>query len=1040
MKSRTIAFYALAAGLLAGQCGCAYLAGGAIGAYLLVSEDEDEPPAPTPPVDYLPTASGTSPSGTYPSVVVVDYTLFDANGDPADVTVEFTADSGLSYFAALERTGGGSTSEGLTNLSASSGGSAHVFEWDAPSDTNLAGYGYNAAVQVRVTPRNLAGSPGTAWSSGSFTVRYNAVPQVSVNMPSGLLKLDIPITYYLQDAESNQASVTVELSTTGSSSGFSDATQASGGDGTSSLSTSPNAPGALHTFMWDSETDLHGVDEQVWIRVTPSDQVTGLAGSAGVVGPFWVANDVMVVVIGTGTGELSRPGAVALDSQGNVYIADTYHSQIKVLNTQSSTITVAGVSINPGDLGVIGGTGVPGYNGDNKPALEAHFNMPYGLAVDPAAGDVYVADSMNHRVRRIDSTTGFVTTITGDGTAGGVANDNCTAWTGRLNSPRGVALDAVAPPNLYIADTGNHVLRCVNRGSAALQVCNTTINPGLIRYFTGAFSTAASTDNILATSARWNSPWGITLNSLKHIFVTDSGNNWIRALNNNSGGAITIGSVGIANNNVRKIAGPDGNTTPGFGGDGGSAVNTAVRMSAPAGIALSSGGHVFFTDSGNNRIRMVNVNQAGGGSIPCGAVSIAEGCIGTVAGDGSQGSTDNVTALSASMNLPLGVCVNSAADLVFVADTSNDLLRCLNSHATNQASVAGLTISAGFLRKIKGAAGVNIPLANPRGLAVRGTMLYVVDSQNGHRILGHNLSTGLISAIAGDGTQGYTDDCPAIQAKFDTPCDVVIDPAGAFLIVSDSVNNRVRIVNISASALSNVYGVPSVPAGEVRTVTSAMASPCGIAIENDATPDLFVADRDQHRIARIAYSDGTVTTVAGVLGTPSYGGDGGSATSAFLNVPEGVCLDSAGNLYIADTGNHAIRAVCMSGSSLTVGSVTINIGNIDRLAGDPPPAPYAGFNGDNMQGRDAFINSPTDLVVGSNGDVYFCDTLNHRIRKIIKLTGIIDTESGTGVVGFNGDGLPPANSDMNSPRGIVLDASGLFYVSDTGNHVVRSFN
>ncbi len=1021
--------------LAASQAGCAYIIGGAAGVYFLLEEDEKQPP-PAPPVNYLPTASGTSPSGTYPAVVAVSYSLFDANGDSANIDAQFTPDSGTSWYSMLEYTGGGSTSEGTSNLSATSSGSAHSFEWNSSADPNVTAY--NSTVQIRITPREAGGTAGTAWTSGTFTVKYNAVPQAAVNMPSGLLRLDIPITYHLTDPESNQASIAVHYSTSGPPYSFSTATGAAGGDGVTGLSTSPNAPGSFHTFTWDSGADLGNQDSQVWIRVAPADMVSGLQGLSSVAGPFWVSNDVMTVVIGTGSYDLSRPYTTALDASGNVYIADTYHAQIKVLNTQASVITVAGVSIDPGGLASIAGTGIPGYNGDNKHGLEAQLNMPSGVAVAQATGDVYVADTGNHRIRRIDAGSGYITTIAGNGTAG--TTDNVLATNGQLSSPIGVALDSSSPPNAYIADTGNHSLRCVNQGAINLPVGNTIVIPGAIRVFSGLLGFQGTVDNTLSLSARWTQPCGIALNSLKHVFVCDTGNNWIRAMNNNSGSALTIGNVSIANNTVRKIAGPDGVTTPGFAGDGLSAVDASMRMNSPYGIALSGGGHVFFTDMNNQRIRAINTNSPGGGSIFIGIVTISEGSVDTISGDGFPGTADNVTALSARYLYPRGISVDSIANRIFLADTSNDLLRCFNTQGT-AATVAGVSISAGYVRSIKGTSG-GIVLANPRGIAVVGNMIYVADGQNGHRVVGYNLATGTIAAVAGDGVQGYVDNCAALQARFDGPTDVAADAAGTFLLVTDTGNNRVRLVNISGSAV-NAYG-QSVPAGNVLTISGMpanLSNPAGIAMEGDATPEVFVADRNQHRIARIAFSNGAVTTAAGTLGVASYAGDGAAATSANLDSPEGVCLDSAGNLFVSDTGNHAVRAVCLAGSALVIGTggtqITINPGNIDRIAGGPPPVPNASYNGDNVQGRFAYLNTPTDIFVDSTA-VYFCDTQNQRVRYVILSSGIIHTAAGTGSTGFNGDALPPENSDLNMPRGLAMSGSNV-YVSDGGNRIVRTF-
>jgi sugar lactone lactonase YvrE len=1038
MMRRAVTLLLLGTFLFAG--GCAYVAGGAVAGILLLGQDEENGGGTTPQ-PFLPSASVAPLSGTFTGRVVITYTLYDANGDPADVTVEFTPDGGSNFYPALEYTGVGTLTEGTTGLSATPTGAGHTFEWDAATDTALDPFGYNIGVFVRITPREPGGPAGTPGSSGNFTVRYNSTPTATVNMPGGLLKFDIPVYYYLADLEADPAAVTPEYSTTSASAGFSAATQGAGGEGTTGLSTSAIAPGVQHLFTWNSFADIGPANTQVWFRITPTDETTSLAGTGATVGPFWVGNDVMLIVIGTGQSDFSSPFGLCLDGSGNVYIADSIHSQIKVLNTQSSLITVAGVAIAPGELGVIAGTGVAGYNGDNRLATTANLNWPYSVAVDNSTGDVYVADTGNHRIRRIDGFSGFITTLAGDGTAGSV--DNCMPAVCRLNGPRGIALDTATPPNLYICDTDNHGIRFVNRSPSSITVANTIVNPGLILAVSGTLGPTnnGNQDGVVASAATWDTPWGIAIDGQKNLFVADSNNNWIRVLND-SGSPLSVGTVTVPDDDVQKVAG--GNGTAGYAGDTLVAVasDASVAMDRPAEVCLDGAGNIYFCDSSNHAVRAVNTQAAG--SLVVGSVTIAAGNIDTVAGGtGNPGSVDNVVAVSTTSDIlhtPRGLGTDASGNL-YVADSLNDQLRCVNATGA-QITVAGVTIASGYIRALKGSAGVNITLANPMGSDRSGNLLYIADGAGGHRIVSYDITAGTTALVAGTRTAGSTDG-PSATAMFDSPADVAVNAAGTFLVVADRGNDELRFINISSGSIGSPYGYPlTVGPDSVITLpaSATVLRPSGVAIAGGANPDLYVADRDRHRVIRIDWS-GTVTNVAGITNTPGYTGDGAAATSANLNSPAGVALDSAGNLFICDTGNHAIRAVDQTGS-FTFGTVIINqSGDIDTIAGVPPPGgPTSGYNGDNRPGLFAELDSPVDPVVDTSGHVFFCDANNHRIRRLDAGSGIITTVAGTGTAGFNGDRLPPENSDLNGPQGLCLDGAGVLYVSDSLNRILRRFS
>jgi uncharacterized protein (TIGR03437 family) len=313
-------------------------------------------------------------------------------------------------------------------------------------------------------------------------------------------------------------------------------------------------------------------------------------------------------------------------------------------------------------INTFAGNGTFGYSGDNGPATSAQLNQPWGVAVD-AAGNVYIADTVNNRIRKVAN--GVISTVAGNGTLG-YSGDDGPATSAQLSWPAGVAVDSAG--NLYVADQNNFRIRKVSNG-----VITTVAGNGMPGY---------SGDNGPATSAKLYGPVGVAVDSAGNLYIADQPNNRIRKVSN---GVITT----VAGN------GPDLYGNGGYSGDNGPA--TSARLNWPEGVAVDFAGNLFIADYRNNRIRKVSngvittaiywdypqgvgVDAAGNLFIAdnYGRISkLSNGVITTVAGTGTQGfSGDNGPATGAQLSSPVGVAVEAAGN-VYVADFGNNRIRVL---------------------------------------------------------------------------------------------------------------------------------------------------------------------------------------------------------------------------------------------------------------------------------------------------------------------------------------------------------------------------
>ncbi len=578
---------------------------------------------------------------------------------------------------------------------------------------------------------------------------------------------------------------------------------------------------------------------------------------------------------------LSDAEGVAVDSAGDVFIADANDHRIRKIAPDGTISTVAG-------------DGFPGFSGDGGPASAARLNTPYGIAVD-SAGDLYIADLGNNRVREI-AADGTITTVSG---------------TDAFLAPRNVALDAKG--NLYVSEFAGHRVRCVSTG-------------GTITTIAGTGTAGFSGDGGPATAAELNYPAGLAFDSAGNLYIADSGNNRVREVA--VAGTIT--------------------TVLGTGAPGATLPN---QLNVPTGVAIDIAGNLDVADSGNQRIQQLTpsgtIQTLPGAGRDVAADSKGDLFIAdisqvlelspalqltTIAGGGSYFfGGDGGPATSARLNGPVALALNASGDL-YIADQKNSRVRMIDATGTINTVAGDGTFASGPGE-----------LSAPGGVAVDSSGLLYIADQNNDRIVAL-VSTGNLVTVAGTAIPGFNGDgLPATSTQLFSPGSMAFGPTG-ILYFADKGNQRLREILTDQT---------------IATVEQMAAS----SIAVDSLGQLYVADADLHEVFRIDRA-GHQDVIAGT-GTAGFAGDGGPALAALLNSPGGVTVDASGNVYIADTGNNRIRVVTPNG-------------NIQTIAGTGA----ADFNGDGGSALSAVLNAPTALATDKAGDIYIADTGNNRVREL----------------------------------------------------------
>lgn len=317
-----------------------------------------------------------------------------------------------------------------------------------------------------------------------------------------------------------------------------------------------------------------------------------------------------------------------------------------------------------------------------------------------------------------------------------------------------------------------------------------------------------------------------------------------------------------------------------------------------------------------------------------------------------------------------------------------------------------------------GGAATSAAFASPRAVAYDSAgNLYIADTNN--NVIREVSIAGVVTTVAGNGLEGYGGDGgAAVNAELDTPTGVAVDAAGN-LYLADSHNNRIREVH--NGVITTIAGTGTAGyGGDGGTATSAQLDlPLAVAV--DAAGNLYIADTNNQRIRKVI--NGVITTIAG-NGEQGYAGDGGAATSAEIDTPSGIAVDASGNLYIADSHNQRVRE--------------IGNGIISTLAGSGAVTFSGSYSGDGGSAALASLARPTGVAVDAAGNIYIADTNNHRLRKVGN--GSIITIAGNGEQGYGGDGGPATSAVLNTPGSAAVNSTGDIAVADMLNQRVRGVN
>ena len=714
---------------------------------------------------------------------------------------------------------------------------------------------------------------------------------------------------------------------------------------------------------------------------------------------------------------LYYPQDVKIDLSGNVYIADTYHHQIRVVNTITNIIsTCAGYG-----MGVYAAAyyGYYGYSGDGGAATSTYLYYPNGIALD-ASANLYIADTNNQRIRYVSRSSGTMTTLIYG-----------PYYIGSTWYPSSIAVD---PTGTYVYVTVPNFARIYKvTASDGMLSTYSVVAGGGSSAWTVATSFAAMKRN--GTSIYLPNPNGPALDQFGNLYFSD----------------ITHGMVGVINNVTGMVSLVMGTGYPGYHGDDGPA--TQVSLNNPAKISFDPLGNFYVADQSNGRIRKAAIGQSAPSCLP-GQVwysTQCNGCCICPAGYYCPGDNYQHICPANTYSTALGATLASTC-FPCPTGTFSSLGSIISSACSNNqlTVVAGNPYSQGNSGNL--GAAVSATMYYPHDVAVDSSNnLYILDLQY-NIVRKVSSTTGIIITVTGNGgtcnygsspttngSPGNTyflmtaqfqsssscgDGGAATSASFNNAYGIAVDVSGN-LFIADSGNLVVRKMSGSTGIMSTVAGHGYYSSSGLAyytgysQCTTQSCSYCSQGCCNGCWYwhgccwwewDYSCGDCGSYCCGYSSYWCGACYYT---IYSAGFGGDNGAATSAYLNSPSGVAVDISGNLYIADTGNNRIRMVAATTQVITT-------------------LVYTGTTGA------TYLSSPWRIAVDQKRNVFIADTNRHVIRKYTAATNVVTVYAGIdGIRGSTGDNKRASKAKLYSPIGIAIDYLGNVYIADTNNYRIR---
>lgn len=771
----------------------------------------------------------------------------------------------------------------------------------------------------------------------------------------------------------------------------------------------------------------------------------------------------------------NSPQGLAVDSGGNLFIADTGNHAIYYADMVTKTVKLL--------------SGTPGTPG-NRDGADALLHSPVAVAVSRDGTFVAVADAGNSAVRLIrrDGTTATVaarfdgvTDVAIDSADNLIVATATGAFLVRListPSPVVVSLPQARfatgvtyhRGQIYLMDSSSATVVLVEQGRPAIERIVDASGAAL-----EALPQQGSETVFIIQGSNFAPGSRVSMNAepLLDTVVLDAGRVQVRQLrpfrtlgrkllsvDTGAGLALAVTEVRatalelLPSGAIATYAGADY-----YNGDGAEARSQEVALSL-IGIAADAAGNYYIVDLDANCVRRVDAQT---------------GEITTFAGNGrAESSGDGGLAVRAGLYQPADVAIDSGGN-VYISELATGRVRRVDARTGVITTVSG-NGQVGF----SGDGGPATQAAfffGPVGGGIsfdRDDNLYICDTTN-QRVRRVDRS-GIVTTIAGSGDRGFRGDGgPALQAAFFFPLDVALDSAGN-IFISDRLNQRVRRVDARTGIITTYAGNGQTGfSGDGGAATQA-ALRIITAVGTGAQDQLYVCDTSNNRVRRVDAASNIINTVAG-SGTSGFGGDGGAATQAAMRLPTWLDTDLESGFAFVDTQNVRLRRVDTSGNIATVagsgrptsivsaddvaatssllqnprglafdrdGSLLIvDTGNhrIRRVTSDgkiqAAIGSGQGFAGDGGMAVGARFEFPTAVALDGNGNYYIADSANHRVRRVLRSTGIINTVAGTGTAGFSGEDVSAVSAMFNNPRGVAIDRAGNLLIADTNNHRLR---